>query len=261
MKRFIYPLFAMLLVLAARIDVLPAHAQTPDPQEIVDACLRAHGGERFTTSVVDFDFRGRHFTVSHRGGLFAYTRTYTDSTGMVAETLHNDGCFRELNGTRIELADNTRRAVASVINSVVYFALLPHKLNDPAVRKRYLGESIIAVEPYRKVEVTFVEEGGGEDHRDVFIYWIHKQRNTMDYLAYTYHVNGGGTRFREAFNTRVVEGIRVADYHNYRASSEEIPLEAYEGLFQSGKLIKVSDVNMENVRVRLTEMPQHGKGE
>lgn len=252
--------FRSLLFLAAFSGVGFFHpfnvaAQEPNPQRLIDACIEVHGGRRFTASVVDFDFRGRHFTVEHQSGFFSYTRTYTDSTGEVREMLNNDGLSREVNGVRVDLPEKARKGVASVINSVVYFALLPHKLNDPAVRKRYLGESVMKGERYHRVEVTFVEEGGGEDFHDVFIYWIHQQRHTMDYLAYTYHVNGGGTRFREAVNVRTVAGLRLADYYNYKAASEETPLDAYEGLFQRGELAKVSDVNLENHQVRLIPAP------
>jgi hypothetical protein len=247
-----------LILLAAISHIMnpqTALAQTPDPQALIDACIEAHGGKRFTASMVDFDFRGRHFTVEHRGGLFSYVRAYSDSAGDVRETLDNEGARREVNGAPVEMPEKTAMAVGSVINSVVYFAMLPHKLNDTATRKRYLGASVIKGEPYHRVEVTFAEEGGGEDYRDVFIYWIHRQRHTMDYLAYKYHVDGGGTRFREAVNVRIIEGIRLTDYYNYRAASEDILLEGYEHLFLSGELIKASDVNLENPRVRLIENP------
>ncbi len=83
------------------------------------------------------------------------------------------------------------------VNSVAYFALLPFRLNDAAVNKRYIGTSEIKGEPYFEIEVTFQQKGGGKDHDDVFIYWIHQQHFTMDYLAYSFIVDGGGTRFRK----------------------------------------------------------------
>lgn len=84
------------------------------------------------------------------------------------------------------------------VNSVHYFAYLPQGLNDKAVQKELLGEVVLKGEPYYKVRVTFAQEGGGNDYEDVFIYWFHKQKFTMDYLAYEFHVDGGGMRFREA---------------------------------------------------------------
>ena len=81
---------------------------------------------------------------------------------------------------------------------------------------------------------------------------LFRSRNTMDYLAYLYHVNGGGTRFREAHNIRTIQGIRIADYRNYKAESDALPLEEYASAFSRGELIKVSDVDLEGVQVELT---------
>ena len=226
-------------------------APLPTPETVLEAAIQAHGGDGFDSSVIDFDFRGRHFTVVHNQGMYSYARSYTDSIGMVRDVLYNDGFYREINGDLVVLSDRMRQFLPGSVNSVVYFALLPYKLNDPAVKKRYLGEETMNGQQYHKVEVTFRQESGGADWNDVFIYWIHKENNTMDYLAYLYHVNGGGTRFREAHNIRTVEGIRFADYRNYKAESEDLPLEDYGRVFNEGGLVKVSDVDLENIRVKL----------
>jgi hypothetical protein len=38
-----------------------------------------------------------------------------------------------------------------------------------------------------------------KDFDDEYMYWI-KDTRKVDYLAYSYHVNDGGVRFRAAFN-------------------------------------------------------------
>ena len=63
--------------------------------------------------------------------------------------------------------------------------------------------------------MTFDEEDGGEDFDDIYIYWIDKETFKPDYLAYQFSVNKGGIRFREAFNERIINGIRFVDYKNY----------------------------------------------
>jgi hypothetical protein len=226
--------------------------QPPDPQAIIDRAFEAHGAHLIADSEINFDFRGRSFSVTHDGGSFDYARTYTDSTGVVLDVLNNEGFSRALNGTTVDLTERMLQFLPGSVNSVVYFAFLPHKLNDPAVRKRYLGLTAIKGENYHAIEIKFAQEGGGSDWSDVFIYWIHEERNTMDYLAYLYHVNGGGTRFREAHNIRTIQGIRIADYRNYKAESDALPLEEYASAFSRGELIKVSDVDLEGVQVELT---------
>ena len=228
-------------------------AQQPDPQAVIDQAIEVSGGARFAGSVIEFDFRGRHFSVKHQGGAFSYTRTYADTSGRAIEDmLSNGGFYRKINGQRAELSERMQAGLPGSINSVVYFALLPYKLNDAATIKRYLGQKTIKGVSYHLVEVTFREEGGGQDWQDIFLYWIHTQHHTMDYLAYTYHVNGGGARFRAAHNIRTVEGIRFADFRNYKtAEGDSVSLEEHGRLFNEDALIKVSDVNLENVRVKL----------
>lgn len=71
----------------------------------------------------------------------------------------------------------------------------------------------------------------------------------MDYFAYKYETEGGGLRFREAFNPRRIGGILWQDYINYKPSDESIPLEELESMFTAGTLEKLSEVKMENVKV------------
>ena len=233
--------------------LLGACASSPDadPQAIVDRAIAAHGGERLDRAEVEFDFRGRHFTVTRDDGQFTYARTYTDSTGAdVRDVLTNDGVYREVDGERVALSEEERLGVESGVNSVVYFALLPYFLNDPAVQKRYLGEASVEGEPYDKVEVTFRKEGGGQDYEDRFVYWFHRDRHTMDYLAYTFHVNGGGTRFRQAVNPRTVGGVRFADYLNGGADTLGTPIERYDEMLAAGEIDSISEIRLENIEVR-----------
>lgn len=222
----------------------------PDPQAIVDRSIAVHGGDVLRHSVVEFDYRGKHFKVIRDGGLFSYERTYTDSTGRVREVLNNDGVFREVDGARVPLDDARRRSIESGINSVVYFTFLPFPLNDPAVRKRYLGETTIDGEPYHEIEVTFEQEGGGRDYQDRYVYWIHREHYTMDYLAYTFESDGGGTRFRRAVNPRVVGGVRFADFENYTAPSLGTEIRRYDEVLQRGGLEHVSHIAIDRIRVR-----------
>jgi hypothetical protein len=74
----------------------------------------------------------------------------------------------------------------------------------------------------------------------------------MDYFAYYFYVNGGGSRFRRVHNVRTVEGIVFGDQENF--TSDKIGyqnLENYEQLFENGNLKKISDINIENVKVKI----------
>ena len=224
--------------------------QQPDAQQLVDEAIAAHGGAKYDRGVVSFKLRDRQYRALRDGGAFVYSRTFTDSTGQrVHDVLRNSGFTRTVNGVEVELPEEKQKAYAASVNSVIYFALLPYFLNDPAVQKAYLGEVTIKGEPYYKVKVTFTQEGGGESHEDVYVYWFHQQRHTMDYLAYSFKEDGGGTRFRQATNPRTINGIRFQDYVNYTLK-EDLPLGNYDRAFEAGKLEKVSDIVLEAVEVR-----------
>jgi len=222
----------------------------PDAETIINKAIEKHGGEAYENSRIAFTFRGTRYTAVHQGGEFEYRRTIDDSSGVIVDRLSNEGLTRTLNDTTVNLSAQNSSAYANSLNSVIYFALLPFQLNDAAVNKELLGESTISGEPYYEIKVTFDQQGGGTDYEDEFVYWIHRDDYTVDYLAYRFHVNGGGTRFREAYNVRMINGIRFADYNNYRAADESAPLNKFDTLFEEGKLEKVSEINLENIEVK-----------
>ncbi|MEZ4700124.1 MAG: DUF6503 family protein [Rhodothermales bacterium] len=238
------PLLALLLFAAC--------TDPRDPQAIIDRAIATHGGPVIDHSVIDFDQRGRHYRATRDGGAFTYERIFTDSTGAVRDVLSNDGFYREIDGQRVDLPEERALAFESSVNSVLYFALLPYNLNDAAVQKRYLSEAVVEGEPYHKVEVTFHQEGGGKDYQDRFVYWVHRDRSTIDYIAYDFLTDGGGSRFRKAMNPRVVEGVRFADYLNYIADDLQQPgllIESYDEKLEAGTLRLLSEINIENIQV------------
>ena len=202
-------------------------------------------------ATVEFTFRDRAYLSMRNDGAFQFTRTTHDSIGVIKDKLSNDGFERMINDKTVVVPDSMAVSYGNSVNSVVYFAQLPYGLNAPAVEKKLLGETIINEQPYYEVQVTFQEEGGGTDHDDVFVYWIHKEQMTVDYLAYSYQVNGGGIRFREAYNERRENGIRFVDYNNYKPESLETPIADLDVLFTQGKLKLLSKIETENVAVTL----------
>lgn len=217
-------------------------------QSIIDKAIDAHGGENYNSLDIEFDFRKYHYSVNHNKGNYIYTRTYEDSIFIVKETLDNNSVKQWIDGVESTLSEKDSGRIGSSINSQVYFALLPYRLNDQAVIKEYIGEKMIKEEPYHKIKVTFSKEGGGEDFDDEFIYWIHKDNYTMDYLAYEFHVNKGGFRFREAYNVRNIGGIRYADFVNYKETDTTTLIVDYDLLFENNGLKELSKIELKNIK-------------
>jgi hypothetical protein len=229
-------------------------SQSADPQKIINAAIDAHGGDSFDKTRITFTFRDRQYERERDGGYFVFRRIFTDSTGRtVADMLTNDDFIREVEGQQVALSYEDRQKYTASVNSVIYFALLPYRLNDAAVQKRYLGRAEIKGEPYHKVEITFMESGGGEDFSDVFVYWVHQEKATMDYLAYSYaEEDGMGVRFREAYNARRVGGILFQDYINYKGPGELYPGKL-DSLFALNQLDLLSRIDLEEMAVEKIE--------
>ena len=218
-------------------------------QRIVDAAIEAHGGSAYESFFLEFDFRDKHYTAARNGGIYTYSRVFSDNTGQIKDILDNSGFTRYRDGAAVDLKPERKAAFTRSVNSVIYFVLLPFGLNDDAVNKQWIAETTIDGEPYELIRVTFDTSGGGEDHQDVFLYWFHQHNNTMDYLAYKYETDGGGQRFRKAVNPRKEGGILLQDYVNYKPANESIPLEELQSMFAAGTLEKLSEIRLENVRV------------
>lgn len=224
--------------------------QRSEAQKIVDSAIEAHGADAFEDSRIEFDFRERHYTIYKTATAFEYIREFTDSTGSVKDVLNNLGFVRTVNGVKIDtLTDERIGAFSRSVNSVAYFAFLPYGLNDEAAVKTFLGETELKGKKYNLVKVTFVQQGGGEHYEDEFLYWFGKEDSLMDYMAYSYHTDGGGVRMREVSSVLEVGGIRFQNYLNLKTEDKNTPVEAMQDLYNSGKLEKLSEINLENIQV------------
>ncbi|MEO1513711.1 MAG: DUF6503 family protein [Bacteroidota bacterium] len=216
--------------------------------KLIAAAVQAHGGALYQKANYSFVFRGTNYSFRHNGQDFTYERFYEKKDKKIVDRLTNAGFQRSVNGEKQPLNARDSIRFGNSLNSVIYFALLPYKLEDPAVKKAYKGSVFIKGQEYQVVEVSFREEGGGTDFEDVFYYWLHKDNHTVDYLAYQFHVNKGGVRFRSAYNPRIIDGIRFQDYVNYKADADT-PLAQLPKLFEEGKLSELSRIELKDVKL------------
>lgn len=217
---------------------------------IINKAIEASGGESYKSAQISFDFRDIHYTSKRNGGLYELSRTRTDSAGnVIRDCVDNQGFQRTINGSAVQLPDSLKRIYSNSINSVHYFVQLPFGLNDNAVNKTLLDTVTIHDNTYYKIKVVFDEEGGGEDHEDVYLYWIDTADFSMDYLAYSFHTDGGGMRFREAFNEREKGGIVFRDYRNYKPLDKSVDFYKLDALFEADELELLSLIENENITV------------
>lgn len=220
-------IFIFFLIVSCK-EVTP----TLTAQDFVDKAIETACDGNCETATIDFTFRDRQYKSQRKGGAYQLERVFSDSSGTIRDVLTNLDFKRYKNDTLVIVPDSMITRYSNSVNSVHYFVQLPYGLNAPAVKKELLGEAIVKDEAYYEIGVTFSEKKGGTDFDDAFVYWIHKENYTVDYLAYEYAVNGGSTRFREAYNVRVVNGIRFVDYNNYKLENLNIKLEDLAQMFE-----------------------------
>ena len=216
-------------------------------QEIIDKTILHSGADLVANSEIMFEFRDINYAAVRKNGNFYLTRSFDSIT----DILSNDGFERLVNNVPHNTIKEEAAKFKSSVNSVHYFSVLPFGLNDSAVQKKLLASSIINNKEYYKIEISFNEVGGGEDFEDVFIYWIGKDDFLIDFLAYSFHTNGGGKRFRVLKEQCYKNGIRFVDYHNYKPLKDEIKLTDLDKAYHKNQLIKVSEIILKNIEVKL----------
>ena len=246
MKLNLVPLFIITLVLFYCVN-----SKNENPADgIIDKAIEVSGGDIFSNSIIDFDFRNRHYKAFRNNGLFEFEREFQDTLGTFKDVLSNSGYERFLNNEPYQVHDTMSVKYARSINSVHYFSILPYGLNDESVNKTYLEKVTIKDQEYHKIKVTFSENGGGEDYDDVFLYYINTNSSKLDYFSYLYYVDGGGIRFREAYNERYVKGLRFVDYKNFKPEQEDADLNILDSLYQIEELKLLSKIELENISVK-----------
>ena len=217
---------------------------------VIHLSQTVHGSALIAKKNISFDFRDYKYELIRKDGKVIRKRTKTNKDGkMITDSWIENRLERKINDITTALDEEKQQLYINSINAVFYFAFLPKSLTDPAVNATIIDEVIIHAEPYYKLKVTFDEEGGGEDHDDVFLYWIHTEKGTMDYMAYQYFTEGGGMRFRKAMNPQKVQGILFQDYENYKPTNQNQQLVQLDSLFVENQLELVSVIEMKNIVV------------
>ncbi|MCM4169731.1 deoxyribose-phosphate aldolase [Arenibacter sp. H213] len=244
--RIVY--FAVFAVMLVSCKEQPKSELTA--QEIVDKSIEVSGGEKYKNSTISFKFRDLEYRSTWKDNKRELSRAGIMNSMQVVDVLYNNKLERTVSDSLVILSDSLSNVYANSVNSVHYFVNLPYGLNDSAVNKELLGETTVKDKSYYKVKVTFDQVGGGDDFDDVYVYWFNKDTFKPDYLAYSFHVDGGGMRFRAAYNERYINGIRFVDYENYKVAPQGTSIYETDKLYEKGMLDQLSKIVLENVLIQ-----------
>lgn len=239
-----YLVLALLLVISCKEAENELFAQ-----EIIDKSIIASGGINYKKKDISFKFRDMVYTSIITEDKRVLTRSSQSDSMLILDIKYPKGFERYVNDSLVSVTDSLVKIYSNSINSVHYFAYLPYGLNDAAVNKKYLGKVKIDDVNYHKIKVTFDQEGGGDDYDDIYVYWFNAETFKLAYLAYEFHVNGGGQRFRKAFNERTVNGIRFVDYQNFKSTQLNQSIQSIDALYQNESLELLSEIKLQEIKV------------
>ena len=218
-------------------------------QQVIDKSIVAAGGNKIANSNISFVFRKRIYIAGRNNGSYSYERITRRGLETIKDVLSNDGFKRYKNSELVQVADSMVPRYSNSVNSVHYFSVLPFGLNDKAVSKKLLSDITIKGIDYYTVQVTFSEDGGGDDFDDVFLYWVQKSNFKLNYLAYKYSTGKGGMRFRDIKNESIVNGLRFVNYNNYKPKDPKMDFFKIGKAYNEGQLDKLSEILLENIKV------------
>jgi hypothetical protein len=232
-------------ILLSMLGCQKSEQKTIQPSEVIEKAIEFSGKSKLNQNILKFKFRDYSYKATPTCEGFQFERHST--TSPTRDVVKNGGLTRFYQDSIVKLADTTAFSYYESVNSVHYFTQLPLRLEDDAVRPSYLGEEEIDGKAYHKLKVKFTENGGGEDFEDVYIYWFDTSDFSMDFIAYSFLVNGGGLRFRRAINQRTVDGVVFQDYENYKPKKTSQKLEDLGQFWESGDLELLSKIENDNV--------------
>ena len=218
-------------------------------QNIIDKAILTSGGALYKDHKVSFSFRGKKYVSDRSNDKQVLKRITLLDTLKITDVKSVNSFERYFNDSLVSVPDSMVNRYANSVNSVHYFSRLPFGLNDKAVKKELLGETTIKNKEYYKIKVTFSQENGGDDYDDTYIYWFNKKTFNPDYLAYEFHVDGGGIRFREAYNERYIENIRFVDYTNLKPKQKENSIYKVDSLYINDGLQLLSKIELDSIKV------------
>ena len=239
--------FVLILILSACSS---SHKQEQlAASQIIQQAIDSSGTSKFKNSVVKFQFRDYTYKSIPTCSGIKLQRSFKNDSFAIKDELYEGKFKRIINKRLIEVTDSLANLYSESINSVHYFVQLPFRLKDEAVQTKLIGTEKDELNTYYKIQVSFQQDGGGQDFEDVYYYWINTNTFQISYLAYSFQVNGGGIRFRKAIEYENVNGIQFITYENYKPNFNHAKVGQALNDFLNGKYIFLSLIENKHILV------------
>lgn len=214
--------------------------------DIIAKAIEVSGTSAVNDHSVAFTFRDYNYRSEPTCSGMKLSRIKGDTIDVVFR-----GKFKRfIDSIPVEVNDSIAHLYAESINSVHYFVQLPYRLTDAAVKLKKHGQQTLDSTTYEVVEVNFSQENGGEDFDDTYMYWFNASTYQLSFLAYQFHVNGGGFRFRVPQQATYVKGMQFLDYKNYKPKQDHVKLTELLQLYGKGELELVSEIETQHPKLK-----------
>jgi hypothetical protein len=224
------------------------NVEPTEAEQLVIKAIEAHGGDKYNPAHYSFKFRESEYWFKNEEANYRYERKEKKENGEIHQSIIENGEFTYIVNDKVdELSDEDKDIKMNSLNSVIYFAALPYKLRDPSVQVDYKGQMLLNDTAYQLVFITFNKKDGGKDYQDEYLYWFNEANGQLDYLAYSFIENDGGTRFRKAINKRRVDEVLFQDYINYKGE-KGVDLYQLAEQYERGELKELSRIELVEVK-------------
>jgi len=221
--------------------------QSLSAEDLIAKSIQAHGFDKKNIAI-EFDFREYHYKLIRNPSFYSYSRETQKEGKYIKDVMNSEKKLqRFVNDTLFSLSDSIANVYSNSLNSVLYFFQLPKPLQDSAVIADVLDSIQIKGKSYWTLKIIFIQKSGGDDFQDEYRYWINKKTFLVDYLAYNYITDGGGTRFRKAINQRKQKKYLFQDYENFKPEMKFELLDELPRLYQKGSLKEISLIENRNI--------------
>ena len=222
-----------------------------DVDALLAAAVEAAGLHEPDGMELRFQFRGTPYRLWLQGRRSIYERRIRSDAGVTrTERLEGDTFTATVGDNVLPLSSEQAGALRRSLNSVAYFALMPRPLEDDAVIATSLGATTLGGQSWDTIDIRFREEGGGDDHDDVFRYWFHPETHRLGYLAYTFATGKGGVRVRKVVGAHEVDGVVLLDWVNHGRNGQGLTIDDAVRELEAGTLPELSTIALEDVQVQ-----------
>lgn len=247
-------------LVAAPWLALVAGAEETSRPDIVDRAIRFHGGDLYESTATSLE-------LCSKSGCFHVRASLAATDGGVEYDFDVRGATREgerrvrsthasvelwLDGAAQTIPAGDAQRYRDWAMARVYFCFLPYRLADPGVHHTDQGTEQWGERTLHRVKVTFAE-GSSTDADDEYVYWFDPETGRVEQFAYSYATNGGGLRFRRAFDHRRVGGILFFDQENLGVEGPDLSVDQIDSEFVEQGMRSISTVELRNIRVEPTD--------